>query len=185
MAMLHSSGELLMAGGTVHRSVAVVELDGGRWSCANMTVTVRDLGAPNAEVAAAGVYQLLARQNDVEVLPVTTAAGPAVVRVAAARTIWSPQDASAAGDVRDDEASLNPAADSSGHDGASWSVQVECWVPVSAGKRVAVFVLSTTEPRDLQFWQSVLADIVNTVTPQSSKEAVSGLPADREAGEPT
>ncbi|GAA3169498.1 MULTISPECIES: hypothetical protein [Streptomyces] len=160
-ALYSTNSQELAAGGTVYNAFGVFRIAGSddeeqpseRISRASLTISVRDLDNTNADLAAAGIAETLEQgQGSGEVQLISLPAGPAVVHIAGSRAVW---------ELSDGEHERH-------------FVRIEIWMPFPDEDRLLLLCLSTADVQDLFFYQSVLADVADTITFGESEEPDSG-----------
>jgi hypothetical protein len=150
-AMYSANAQELAASGAVYNALAVFPIGGSedgsqlpeRVSRATLTISVRDLDNPNANLAAAGIAEMLDKGKESgEAQLIALPAGPAVVHVAGQRAIWQLPEGKQ----------------------ERFFVRIEIWIPFpDEDDRLLLVCLSTADAQDLFLYQAVLADIADTI----------------------
>ncbi|MFF3329440.1 hypothetical protein ACFYWX_07710 [Streptomyces sp. NPDC002888] len=156
-AMYAANAQNLVEGGTVYNALGIFPIGGSadgseppeRISRATLTVSVRDLDNPDPHFTAAGIAEALDKADQgSEVQLVSLPVGPAVVHIAGSRAVWELPEGETTGEPREQE---------------RFFVRIEVWVPFPGENRLLLLCLSTADVQDLFHYQSVLADIADTV----------------------
>ncbi|MGV9341018.1 hypothetical protein [Streptomyces sp. NPDC003688] len=147
-----AGAQILVEGGAVYHAIGVFPIGGSadgteppeRISRATLTVSMRELENPDPHLTAAGISEVLAQGGgESEVQLITLPAGPGVVHVAGARSVWELPD---------------------GEQLEQFHIRIEVWLPFPSENRLLLLCLSTADVQDLFHYQAVLADIADTVT---------------------
>ncbi|WP_199815661.1 hypothetical protein [Streptomyces griseus] len=153
-AMYAANAQNLVEGGTVYNALGIFPVGGSadgseppeRVSRATLTISVRDLDNPDPHFTASGIAEALDKAGQGgEVQLVSLPVGPAVVHIAGSRAVWELPEEEGPGQQE------------------RFFVRIEVWVPFPDENRLLLLCLSTADVQDLFHYQSVLADIADTV----------------------
>ncbi len=166
--------------GIDYAGLALVDME-GRLSMGTLLVYVREMANPSPDVTAESVAEMLSAEDpDRAVDMLSLPCGPAVLTAegleaelssAAGEASAEPEGAGETGegnhrgaDTRAASSGNTSEPDEPEEPKSAYLAQVRTWIPFPSTPHVAVFILSTPNPQDFDFYLQLLSRVTDTVT---------------------